>query len=145
MNTQPDYDRDFYAWALHNAKLLSARRFNEVDIEHLVEELEDVGKSERRALESYIRNLLLHLLKWQYQPHLRGSSWRQSIRNARIAVEKIVKESPSLQPAIAQAVADDYKNAKADAVDETGLRDDLFPTACPYPEADLLSHGFWPE
>lgn len=144
MNIQQEYDRDFYAWALHNARLLSAQRFSEVDIEHLVEELEDVGKSERRALESHIRNLLLHLLKWQYQPHLRGASWRQSIRNARIAVEKIVKESPSLKSAIAQAMADEYKNAKADAVDETGLSGDLFPADCPYLEADLLSHEFWP-
>ncbi len=145
MNTQADYDRDFYAWALHNAQLLSTGRFNEIDIEHLVEELEDVGKSERRALESHIRNLLLHLLKWQYQPHLRGSSWRQSIRNARIAVEKIVKDSPSLRPVIALAVADEYKNAKADAIDETGLRDDVFPSSSPYAEADLLRDDFWPE
>ena len=145
INTQLDYDHDFYAWALHNAKLLSARRFSEIDIEHLVEELEDVGKSERRALESHIRNLLLHLLKWQYQPHLRGSSWRQSIRNARIAVAKITRDSPSLKPLITQTMVDEYQNAKADAVDETGLPDNIFPIACPYAENDLFRQDFWPE
>ena len=145
MNTQPDYDHDFYAWALHNAKLLGARRFSEIDIKHIVEELEDVGKSERRTLESHIRNLLLHLLKWQYQPHLRGSSWRQSIRNARIAVNKITKDSPSLKPLITLLMLDEYQNAKADAVDETGLREEIFPRACPYEETDLLRHDFWPD
>jgi hypothetical protein len=145
MSIQQDYDRDFYAWALRNAELLKMGRFSEVDIKHLVEELEDVGKSERRALESHIRNLLLHLLKWQYQPHLRGSSWRQSIRNARIAVDKIVRESPSLKPFITQAILDEYPNAKADAVDETGLRDDMFPPICPYREAQALNPDFWPD
>lgn len=145
MAIQQQYHQDFYAWALRNAELLKAGRFGEVDIEHLVEELEDVGKSERRALESHIRNLLLHLLKWQYQPQLRGASWRQSIRNARIAVAKITKESPSLKPAISQAIANEYSNARADAVDETGLRDAVFPAACPYRETDLLNPDFWPE
>ena len=145
MNTRPDYDHDFYAWALHNARLLDERRFSEIDIKHIVEELEDVGKSERRALESHIRNLLLHLLKWQYQTHLRGSSWRQSIRNARIAVNKITKDSPSLKPLITLLMLDEYQNAKADAVDETGLREEIFPITCPYAETDLLRHEFWPD
>lgn len=139
-----DYQQDFYAWALRNAELLKAGRFAEVDIEHLVEELEDVGKSERRALESHIRNLLLHLLKWQYQPHIRGASWRQSIRNARIAVAKIIKDSPSLKAAIPQAISDEYPNARADAVDETDLREEVFPVDCPYLERDLFDSEFWP-
>ena len=144
MAIEQDYHRDFYAWALRNAELLKAGHFGAVDIEHLVEELEDVGKSERRALESHIRNLLLHLLKWQYQPQLRDASWRQSIRNARIAVAKIVKDSPSLKPTIPQTIVDEYPNAKADAVDETGLREEVFPVGCPYLEANLLDPNYWP-
>lgn len=145
MNAQSEYDRDFYSWALHNAELLKARRFSEVDVDHLVEELEDVGKSERRALESHIRNLLLHLLKWQYQPQLCSSSWRQSIRNARLGVLKIIKDSPSLRPQIQPMIGDEYPNARADAVDETGLRDEVFPESCPYTEFALLSPEFWPD
>lgn len=144
MSVQQDYHRDYCAWALRNAELLKAGRFAEVDVQHLVEELEDVGKSERRALESHLRNLMLHLLKWQFQPQLRGASWRQSIRNARIAVAKVVRDSPSLKPAIAQAIVDEYPNARADAVDETGLREVEFPVDCPYSEAELLDAGFWP-
>ena len=139
------HNHDFYTWTHQQAELLREGRFNELDTEHLIEELASMGARERRELGNRLAILLAHLLKWQYQPHLRGSSWRQSIRNARIAVEKIVKDSPSLKSAIAPAVADEYKNAKADAVDETGLRDDLFPTVCPYSEANLLSHDYWPE
>ncbi len=144
MLVQQDYHRDYCAWALRNAELLKAGRFAEVDVQHLVEELEDVGKSERRALESHLRSLMLHLLKWQHQPQLRGASWRQSVRNARIAVAKVVRDSPSLKPAIAQAIVDEYPNARADAMDETGLREEVFPADCPYAEAELLDAGFWP-
>ena len=76
----PDYEQDLLAWAEANACLLRAGRLSEVDAEHIAEELEDVGKSERRALRSHLRNLMLHLLKWQFQPGLRGPRWRRSIQ-----------------------------------------------------------------
>lgn len=144
MSSSALYEIDFYAWTRQQSQFLKAGLLNEIDIHHLIEELDDVGKSERRALESHLRNLLLHLLKWQFQPQLRGSSWRQSIRNARIAVDKIVKDSPSLKSLIIIAIQDEYANAKADAVDETGLNEAYFPSVCPYSEADLLNKDFWP-
>ena len=90
------YDEDFYEWILTTAALLRQRRFADIDIAHLVEELEDMGKRERRALKSHIRNVILHLLKWRYQPDKRSPSWRQSIRNGRIEIHEILRDSPSL-------------------------------------------------
>ena len=85
------------AWALANAALLREGRVAEVDIAHIVEELEDLGKSERRALASHLRVLLAHLLKWQFQPGLRGPSWRLSIDNTRRDIQLILDDSPSLR------------------------------------------------
>src|SRR5215470_4172790 len=89
-STAPLYDEDFYDWTMSTALLLRQRRFADIDIAHLAEELEDMGKRERRALESHIRNVTLHLLKWQHQPEKRGASWRQSIRNGRIEIQKLL-------------------------------------------------------
>ena len=70
-----DYDKDGYGWAMEQAALLRARRFSEIDLENIAEEIESVGKSERRTLESHLSRLMMHLLKWQYQPERRGNSW----------------------------------------------------------------------
>src|SRR5712692_8509170 len=91
------YEEDFVVWSMHNAELLRAGRLQEADIEHIAEELEDMGKSQRRALESRLTVLLLHLLKWQFQPERRSSSWRATIVAQRIAIIKILREAPSLE------------------------------------------------
>jgi hypothetical protein len=139
------YDEDFYAWTIMTAVLLRQRRFAEVDIVHLAEELEDMGKRERRALESYLRNVTLHLLKWRYQPQKRGASWRQSIRNGRIEIQKLVRDSPSLAEYIAQMLEEEYSAARADAIDETGLSEETFPTHCPFTAEQVLDNKFWPD
>ena len=133
------YDEDFYAWAMATSALLRQRRFAEIDIVHVAEELEDMGKRERRALESYIRNVTLHLLKWRYQPEKRGSSWRQSIRNRRLEIQKLLRDSPSLTGQIPQMLDDEYPAARADAIDET------FPAHCPFTVEQVLDAKFWPE
>src|SRR5262245_34715184 len=138
------YDKDFYAWTARMALLLRQGRFAEIDISHIAEELEDIGKRERRALESYIRNVTLHLLKWQYQPEKRGSSWRQSIRNGRIEIQKLLRDSPSLANQVPQLFEDEYPAARADAIDETGLTQDTFPPQCPFTTEQVLDAGFWP-
>ena len=139
------YDEDFYAWTMMTAALLRQRRFAEIDIVHLAEELEDMGKRERRALESYLRNVTLHLLKWRYQPEKRGASWRQSIRNGRIEIQKLLRDSPSLSEEVSQMLADEYAAARADAVDETGLSEETFPLDCPFSVEQVLDIGFWPD
>jgi hypothetical protein len=139
------YDEDLYAWAVTTAALLRQRRFTEIDLEHLAEELEDMGKRERRALESHIRNVILHLLKWRYQQDKRGGSWRQSIRNGRIEIQKLLRDSPSLANQVSQMVDDEYPAARADAIDETGLSEETFPILCPFTAEQALNAGFWTE
>lgn len=137
------YDEDFYAWAFTTAALLRQRRFVEIDIEHLAEELEDMGKRDRRALESHIRNILLHLLKWRYQAEKRGASWRQSIRNGRIEIRKLLRDSPSLANQIPQMIEVEYSAARDDAIDETGLSNDTIPPQCPFTSEQVLNAKFW--
>jgi hypothetical protein len=139
------YDKDFYAWAMATAALLRQRRFAEVDIAHLAEELEDMGKRERRTLESHIRNVTLHLLKWRYQPEKRSVSWRQSIRNGRIEIHKLLRDSPSLAEQVPQMLNNEYPPARADAVDETGLSEQTFPEHCPFTAEQVMDAEVWPE
>lgn len=139
------YEEDFYAWAITTASLLRQRRFTEIDIAHLAEELEDMGKRERRALESHIRTVTLHLLKWQYQPEKRGTSWRQSIRNGRIEVQKLLRDSPSLTAQVPRMLEDEYPAARADAIDGTGFAEETFPARCPFTAGQVLDAEFWPE
>ncbi|MGH7961568.1 MAG: DUF29 domain-containing protein [Candidatus Binatia bacterium] len=139
------YEEDFYTWALTTASLLRQRRLTEVDLVHVAEELEDMGKRERRELESHIRNVTLHLLKWQYQPKKRGSSWRQSIRNGRIEIHKLLRDSPSLTGQTFHILDETYLAARADAIDETRLSEDTFPTLCPFTVEQVRDAEFWPK
>jgi hypothetical protein len=139
------YDEDYYSWLQTTADLLRQRRFAEVDIVHIIEELEDMGKRERRALESHLRNVTLHLLKWCYQPAKRGTSWRKSIRNGRIEIQKLLRDSPSLVNPVPDMITAEYPAARADAVDETGLPEKTFPTLCPFTQEQILDTDYWPE
>ena len=144
-NDVPLYDEDYYAWLQTTTGLLQQRRFAEIDIAHIIEELEDMGKRERRALESHIRNVTLHLLKWCYQSQKRGTSWQKSIRNGRIEIQKLLRDSPSLTSHVSQMIEDEYPAAKADAVDETGLTEKTFPALCPFSQEQILNADYWPE
>jgi hypothetical protein len=141
----PAYDDDLVGWAAANAALLRAGRLSQVDALHLAEELEDLGKSERRSLTNHLGNLMLHLLKWQFQPGLRGPSWRLSVNNARAAAAEILDDSPSLRPSLPALVNKAYPLARRNALAETGLPEATFPQDCPYAIAQLLDDGFWPE
>ena len=104
-----------------------------------------MGKRERRALEGHIRNVTLHLLKWRYQPEKRGASWRQSIRNGRIEIHKLLRDSPSLGGQVPQMLNNEYSAARADVVDETGLGEQMFPEHCPFTAEQILNAEFWSE
>jgi hypothetical protein len=140
----PVYEQDLVAWAFANARLLREGRFDSLDVENIAEELEDMGRSEKRALASHLRVLLLHLLKWQEQPARRSPSWRRSIRNARQEIEEIVAESPSLAQRLPEMIEQAYPKALESAIDETGLPSSSFPPRCPYRQDELLSSAFWP-
>jgi hypothetical protein len=141
---KPDYEEDLYAWALENAALLRAGRLSEIDAQHIAEELEDIGKSERRALRSHLHNLLLHLLKWHLQPAHQGVSWKLSIRNARHRIGIILKDSPSLRPQIQGLIMEEYPIARLDTIDETGLPEASFPDTCPYTVDQVIDQAFLP-
>jgi len=142
--TPADYERDLYAWALENARLLRKGRLSEIDAANIAEELEDMGRSERRSLKSHLRVLLLHFLKWQFQPMLQSPSWRHSIRNARDQIDEILEESPSLERQLTGLLETEYRKARRHAVEETGLAEAAFPATCPYPAQDVRDPDFLP-
>lgn len=138
------YDTDFYAWTQQQAELLRQGALSAIDREHLAEEIESMGKSERRALESYLAVVIMHLLKWQYQPRLRSGSWRQSIRNGRYRIARLLKENPSLKQRVVEIAPDEYGMARENAADETGLPLATFPEACPF-TVEQITGDWWPE
>jgi hypothetical protein len=139
------YDSDFYAWATEQAALLRAGRLSEADIEHIAEEIETLGRSEKRELVSRLAVLLLHLLKWTYQPERRGKSWRLTIEEQRRQISRHLRDNPSLRAMLDEATADAYGDAVLRAERETDLPRDLFPWSCPYGVEQLLNDAFWPE
>ncbi len=126
------YDTDYQAWTRRTAADLRAGRVDAVDLCEIAEEIDDLGKSERRALESCLAQLLLHLLKWDKQPELRSVSWQISIRKQRRQLERILSESPSLRPCLPEFIATAYLDALDDAIAETGFAPTAFPPNCPY-------------
>jgi hypothetical protein len=138
------YEQDFYAWLVHNAQMLKEGRLSAVDAEHIAEELEDMGKSQKRSLASHLRVLLIHLLKWRFQPELRGPSWRVSIRNARDRIEAIITDSPSLARLPGEVFVQEYARARKYAADETGLPLSSFPEAPPFTLEQALEEDFLP-
>jgi len=144
MSNSSLYERDFYAWANEQAALLRANRLGQADIEHIAEEIESMGRSEKRELVSRLTILLLHLLKWQYQPALRGASWRSSIRVQRISIDSHMQDNPSLKAVLPTAIAEAYRVAKIEAEDQTSLPEDTFPTACPWAFGEMTDDNFWP-
>ncbi|WP_296808610.1 DUF29 domain-containing protein [Thiocapsa sp.] len=133
-----DYDQDFYAWSREQASLLRSGQYGRLDVMHLVEEIEDLGKRERRALESRLAVLLGHLLKWQYQPEYPSrKSWRATINTQRRAIAKLLDENPSLAAKLDEIIRDAYPDAVDLAVAETPLDYDAFPEGCPWDQAQI--------
>jgi Domain of unknown function DUF29 len=126
------YLRDFSAWIDQTAQLLRERHWHEIDVAHLIEEIEDLGKSERRAIVSQLTRLLLHLLKWQYQPQRRSDSWLDSITDVRTQIDLAISDSPSLQTYPAEQLEVSYQRARRQAVHQTGISLSAFPQNCPY-------------
>jgi hypothetical protein len=145
MNTDTQYDKDFYAWALESARLLRQGKFKEVDIEHIAEELESMGKRDKRKLTSSLIVLVVHLLKWQYQHDRAGSSWRRTITNQRREIPLLLKDSPSLNGDLENTLNEIYSDAVKDAVAETRLPKNIFPKNCPYSLKQCLDDEFFPE
>ncbi|NEX20624.1 DUF29 domain-containing protein [Thiorhodococcus mannitoliphagus] len=146
------YQTDYAAWAQRNAELLRERRFDELDIAHLLEELSDMGKSDRRELHSRLLVLLAHLLKWEYPyqtladrwREFDGRSWRSTIIEQRKQLADLLKQSPGLKGILADTIAATYPDAIELACDESGLPPATFPEHCPYTVTELLDKTFYP-
>jgi uncharacterized membrane-anchored protein YjiN (DUF445 family) len=144
MSNSTLYDQDFYAWTNEQAQLLRSGKLSEADIEHIAEEIETMGKTEKRELVSRLTVLLLHLLKWQYQPNRRGSSWETSIANTRDDLVDHLADNPSLRAQLNTTIAAAYRRAHREAVNETGLEKSIFPSACPWSFEQMMDENFWP-
>ncbi len=144
MNKIVNYETDFYEWALYNAQLLREGRLSEIDVKHLIEELEDMG-NHRQELASRFIVLIGHLLKWEYQPDHRSSSWRGSIDEQRIQINRLIRKKPSLKPGLLIAVNDAYGDAIKIAAKETGISKAHLPQENPYTIEQLLNEELYPE
>lgn len=140
------YEQDYYAWVKQTAELLQSNQWDALDLEHLIEEVVDLGKNQQRALQSALRLVLSHLLKWKYQPELRTRSWQITITRERLNIDELLQESPSLRRFLddAQWMNTTYQRARREAMVETGLSEENFAIACPFSVDDILGLDFYP-
>jgi hypothetical protein len=145
--TRPNslYESDFFTWTQEQARLLRERRFDDLDLENLVDEVESVGRSDKHEIRRRLKVLLTHLLKWKFQPRFRGISWRRTIREQREAIAEIIEASPSLRAYPFQVMRSAYAGATVSASEETGLAIGIFPHECPFSVDEALDLEFFPE
>ena len=147
------YNTDFNLWIETQAQILreclsqpeGQRQLGELDLENLIEEIESLGKSDKRQLKSRLEVLLHHLLKWCYQPENRTNSWRATINEQRNRLRDLLLDSPSLKTYLEAIFSDCHGDARYQAALETGLPIDTFPVDCPFAIADVVNRDFWPE
>ncbi len=139
------YERDYCQWLEQTALSLRKQAFDQLDLENLIEEIEDMGRSEKRAIESNLRVTLLHLLKWQYQPQQRSGSWRGSIAEHRIRIRKALQDSPSLKNYLPKVFSETYQDAIKIASLETDLEPETFPTPCQWTLQQVLDEEWLPD
>jgi len=141
------YDTDVIAWANEQAAFIRAGRFDLLDLEHIADEIEDVGKSERRELRNRMAILLVHLLKWKFQPERRGHSWQRTIKTQRKELAECIADTPSLKVEVANSTW--WEKVWADTLimvtKETGLDFEIFPDECPWQYQQIVDVSFWPE
>ena len=141
------YDKDFYAWTIDIIDKLKTKQLNDLDIDHLIEEVESMGISEKRALESRLVVLLTHLLKWQIQKDMRCNSWKRTIEQQRLKIRKLIKSMPSLKNLFSELINDEdnYKDAVLSASSETGIDITIFPIKLPYTIEQIFDEGYYPD
>jgi len=138
------YETDFYGWIQQQTRVLKAGNFASLDLENLIEEIESMGKSHQRALESRLEVLLLHLLKWQFQPGRVTPSWQYTIKEQRKRIADHLRKNPSLKSRVPEAFETAYSYAIMAAAEETGIEESAFPTQCPWSVEQVLEPDFWP-
>jgi hypothetical protein len=139
------YEQDFYLWTQEQVALLREGKWHELDREHLIEEIEDLGRSARKELRSYLEGLVLHLLKWRYQPDYQTRGWRDSIEENRACVPEGLQENPSLRPQLPILLQECYPRARRKAARQTRLPLTTFPETCPWTVEQVIATDFWPD
>ena len=138
------YEQDYAQWCAEQSALLRAGTLDALDRENLAEEIESLGRSDKREIASRLGTLLLHLLKWQYQSEKRKAGWLLTIREQRHRIAGLVSESPSLKAYPGQELVREYRFARMKAADETGLPETTFPAECPYRIEEVVDGDFFP-
>ena len=141
----PSYEEDFYAWTQYQAAQLRQVICAELDTLNLAEEIESLGKRDWKELRSRLNVLVMHLLKYQYQPNQRSGSWSSTIRTQRDEINTLLEQSPSLRRQVPVMLAERYETPRRNAADETALPVTTFPAVCPWTVAQILDEDFWPE
>lgn len=137
------YRKDFVAWADEQALLLEQQRWDELDLAHLVEEVKDLGNRHRDALESHLIRLLMHLLKWNFQPEKRSGSWKGSISESRLRIDRLIRKHPVLRVHLETVLDECYQDSREEASLETGLDISTFPMTCPFSVEQLRDRTFF--
>jgi len=140
------YENDVIAWANEQAQLLRSGQLTSLDIEHIAEEIEDVGKSEQRELANRMAVLLAHLIKWEYQPMLHCASWESTIHAQRNSIDRRIHKTPSLKASLADDDwwADAWGDAVVEVSKETGMNYRSFPDTCPWSAEKVLDRAYFP-
>ena len=138
------YDQDFALWCAEQGAALREGRWSVLDRENLAEEIESLTRSDRREIESRLKTLLVHLLKYRYQRLKVKPGWRSTIREQRRQLHRIVGDSPSVKSYPAAVLDEEYVYARADAADETELPLETFPERCPFLISDVLDLNWLP-
>src|SRR5712692_1953085 len=138
------YDEDFALWTAETARLLRQGRLTELDVEHLAEEVEDMGKSQHRELGSRLTVIIQHLLKWQLQPEKRSGSCKATTVTQRAELDRLFEQSPSVRRGLRAWVSRVYRDAVAAAAAETDLPKKSFPGGCPFTPEQILDEDFFP-
>ena len=139
------HETDLYAWTRQQLQLLKSGQLSALDVSNLIDEVDDMGGSIRNQLESRLEVLLMHLLKWQYQPNYRGRSWQLTIKEQRRKIERLIRKNPSLQNTLDQTLADAYGDAILAAAKETGMAENIFPEQCPYSIQQIIYSDYLPD
>jgi hypothetical protein len=135
---------DFALWAAEQGALLRAGKIERIDVENVADEIESLGRGDKFEIDSRMEVLILHLLKWQFQPTRRSNSWKASIVEQRLRIARILAQSPSLKSYSSQNMAGSFVLGRGRAIDETRLPESAFPETCPYGADEALDGGFWP-
>jgi hypothetical protein len=133
------YKEDYAGWVEDTARAIEDGRFQDLDRAALADEVRDLGKTERRELESALEVLLMQMLKARYQSEKQTRSWELTMRVQRNHIAKFLKLSPSLRRELPEFIGDAYDNARLRAADETGLELEVFPESCEWTVAEVLA------